>query len=53
MTCPPTRGKKSPRGCSTHPRSVVFDQAENRLHGQKAILSQLFRKMNGHERPQR
>ena len=23
-------------------RSVVFDQAENRLHAQKAILSALF-----------
>jgi ornithine carbamoyltransferase len=25
-----------------HPRSVVFDQAENRLHGHKAILLQLL-----------
>jgi ornithine carbamoyltransferase len=27
-----------------HPRSVVFDQAENRLHGQKAVLARLFPK---------
>ena len=25
-----------------HPRSVVFDQAENRLHAQKAILARLY-----------
>jgi ornithine carbamoyltransferase len=25
-----------------HPQSVVFDQAENRLHAQKAILAELF-----------
>jgi ornithine carbamoyltransferase len=25
-----------------HPRSVVFDQAENRLHAHKAILYQLL-----------
>jgi ornithine carbamoyltransferase len=29
-------------GMLDHPRSVVFDQAENRLHGQKAVLIDLF-----------
>jgi len=25
-----------------HPNSVVYDQAENRLHAQKAVLAELF-----------
>ena len=50
---PAHEGEEIAEGMLDHPRSVVFDQAENRLHGQKAILSQLFRKVNGHERPQR
>ena len=29
-------------GMIDHPSSVVFDQAENRMHGQKAILDELF-----------
>ena len=29
-------------GMLDHPRAVVFDQAENRLHAQKAILAALF-----------
>lgn len=28
-----------------HPQSVVFDQAENRLHAQKAILAELYSRM--------
>jgi len=32
------------------PQSVVFDQAENRLHGQKAILEFLLKKPNRRER---
>lgn len=40
---PAHEGEEIAEGMLDHPRSVVFDQAENRLHGQKAILSQLFR----------
>jgi ornithine carbamoyltransferase len=39
---PAHEGEEIAEGMLDHPRSVVFDQAENRLHGQKAILSQLF-----------
>lgn len=31
-------GEEVPAGMLEHPRSVVFDQAENRLHAQKAVL---------------
>ena len=30
------------KGMLDHPSSVVFDQAENRLHAQKAVLARLF-----------
>jgi len=36
--CPPTAARRSPTRSPTHPRSVIFDQAENRLHTQKAIM---------------
>jgi ornithine carbamoyltransferase len=39
---PAHRGQEISEGMLDHPRSVVFDQAENRLHGQKAILADLF-----------
>ena len=39
---PAHRGVEISEGMLDHPRSVVFDQAENRLHGQKAILTELF-----------
>ena len=39
---PAHRGQEISKGMLDHPRSVVFDQAENRLHGQKAILADLF-----------
>jgi ornithine carbamoyltransferase len=39
---PAHRGEEISEGMLDHPRSVVFDQAENRLHGQKAILTELF-----------
>ena len=39
---PAHRGEEISEGMLDHPRSVVFDQAENRLHGQKAILADLF-----------
>ncbi|MDA1347250.1 MAG: ornithine carbamoyltransferase [Chloroflexi bacterium] len=39
---PAHRGEEVSEGMLEHPRSVVFDQAENRLHAQKAILAALF-----------
>ena len=39
---PAHRGQEVSEGMLDHPRSVVFDQAENRLHAQKAILAMLF-----------
>ena len=36
---PAHEGKEIAPGMIDHPRSVVFDQAENRLHAQKAILA--------------
>ncbi|MFQ5934202.1 MAG: ornithine carbamoyltransferase, partial [Dehalococcoidia bacterium] len=35
-------GEEVAEGMLEHPQSVVFDQAENRLHIQKAILMQLL-----------
>lgn len=39
---PAYRGQEISEGMIDHERSVVFDQAENRLHAQKAILADLF-----------
>ena len=39
---PAHRGEEISEGMIEHQRSVVFDQAENRLHAQKAILARLF-----------
>ena len=39
---PAHRGEEISEGMIEHPRSVVFDQAENRLHAQKAVLARLF-----------
>ena len=39
---PAHRGQEISEGMLDHPRSVVFDQAENRLHAQKAVLAELF-----------
>ena len=39
---PAHRGAEISDGMIDHHSSVVFDQAENRLHGQKAVLSELF-----------
>jgi ornithine carbamoyltransferase len=36
---PAYEGKEIAPGMMDHPRSVVFDQAENRLHAQKSILA--------------
>ncbi len=40
---PAHRGEEVTRGMLDHPRSVVFHQAENRLHAQNAILKELFK----------
>ena len=39
---PAHQGEEIADGMLDHPRSVVFDQVENRLHAQKAVLAQLF-----------
>jgi ornithine carbamoyltransferase len=39
---PAYRGQEISDGMIDHPRSVVFDQAENRLHAQNAILASIF-----------
>ncbi len=36
-------GEEVPPGMLDHPQSVAFDQAENRLHAQKALLEHLTR----------
>jgi ornithine carbamoyltransferase len=41
---PAHEGDEIAPGMLDHPRSVVFDQAENRLHAQKAVLSLLLAK---------
>jgi ornithine carbamoyltransferase len=41
---PAHRGEEISEGMLDHPQSVVFDQAENRLHAQKAVLAELFEK---------
>ena len=40
---PAHRGEEVSETMLDHARSVVFDQAENRLHAQKAILESLFK----------
>ncbi len=40
--CRRTGARRSPRRCCTRRNSVVFDQAENRLHAQKAIMAALI-----------
>ena len=43
--CPPSAAKKSPTASWNRERSVVFDQAENRLHAQKALLLMMLTSM--------
>ena len=40
-------GEEVPPGMLEHPMSVAFDQAENRLHAQKAILEHIMGKGGG------
>src|SRR5262249_26787162 len=43
MPCPPAhRGEETPDAAPDGPQSIVLDQAENRLHIQKAIVMDLF-----------
>jgi len=35
-------GEEIEKGLLDDPRSIVFEQAENRLHAQKALLAELF-----------
>ena len=43
MHClPAKRDEEVTDSVMEHPRSVVFDQAENRLHAQKALLLMLL-----------
>jgi ornithine carbamoyltransferase len=39
---PAHRGEEIDNSMLDHPQSIVFDQAENRLHAQKAILADLL-----------
>jgi ornithine carbamoyltransferase len=41
--CPCGATSRPPTRCSTGPQSLVYQQAENRLHSQKALLSMLLR----------
>jgi ornithine carbamoyltransferase len=44
---PAHHGEEVEEGLLDHPQSVVFDQAENRLHIQKAILAELLNEDRG------
>ena len=39
---PAHTGEEVSPGLLDHPKSVVFEQAENRLHGQKAVLMEIY-----------
>ena len=39
---PAHAGEEVSEGMLEHPKSVVFDQAENRLHAQKAVLAEIL-----------
>ena len=44
---PAHEGEEITPGMLDHPQSVVFDQAENRLHAQNAVLAHLFDDSSG------
>ena len=44
---PAHRGEEISPNMLDHPNSVVYQQAENRLHAQKAVLARLFEKRQG------
>ena len=44
---PAHRGEEISHNMLDHPNSVVYQQAENRLHAQKAILARLFQNRQG------
>ena len=39
---PAHRGEEISKDMLDHPQSVVYEQSENRLHAQNAIISELF-----------
>jgi len=39
---PAHRGEEISEDMLDHPQSVVYEQSENRLHAQNAIISELF-----------
>ncbi|HUG13271.1 MAG TPA: ornithine carbamoyltransferase, partial [Opitutaceae bacterium] len=52
MHCLPAyAGKEVTQEVLDSPRSVIFDQAENRLHAQKAIVAELAKLSNAKESP--
>ena len=49
MHCLPAhRGEEVTDGVIDGPQSVVFDEAENRLHAQKSILAWCFGEVSAH-----